>query len=90
MNDDGIPDGANAPCWSPKIGRLFEHDPDAFSRGGEKGAARGKNGLADNEASRFELFILDDGQSKVEEKEETRMLTTPHLCARSQRLLTCA
>jgi hypothetical protein len=33
---------------------------------------------SDNVPDRFELFLLDDGQSKVEHKEETRKLAPFH------------
>ena len=32
---------------------------------------------ADDESDRFELFLLDDGQQKVEYKEETRKTAAP-------------
>jgi hypothetical protein len=67
-----IPDGASAPCWSPKIGALVEHDPNCGLRDNQKDN-RFVGHKADYDADdRFELFLLDDGQSKVEYKEETR------------------
>jgi DNA-directed RNA polymerase II subunit RPB11 len=66
------PDGCTAPCWSPKIGQLVEHNPNCVLRDNQK-TARHVSHKADYDAeSRFELFLLDDGQSKVETKEETR------------------
>ena len=37
-----------------------------------------KDGSSDNVPDRFELFLLDDGQSKVEHKEETRECSPCH------------
>jgi len=70
-----VPDGANAPCWSPKIGALIEHDPNCGLRDASKDN-RFVSHKADHDADyRFELFLLDDGQQKIEYKEETRMST---------------
>jgi hypothetical protein len=67
-----VPDGANAPCWSPKIGQLIEQAPNCGLRDNTK-YHRFVSHKADYDAeNRFELFLLDDGQSKVEYKEETR------------------
>ncbi|QRC93577.1 hypothetical protein JI435_037890 [Parastagonospora nodorum SN15] len=71
-----VPDGATAPCWSPKIGALIEHDPNCGLRDATKDN-RFVSHKADHDAEcRFELFLLDDGQQKIEYKEETRVPNT--------------
>ena len=68
---DRFPDGVSAPCWSPKIGTLVEHHPNCGLRDHSRDN-RYVSHKADHDYDRFELFLLDDGQSKVEYKEETR------------------
>ncbi|KAF2034698.1 RBP11-like subunits of RNA polymerase [Setomelanomma holmii] len=69
---DQLPDAVNAPCWSPRIGTLVAHEPNCGLRDNQKDN-RHVSHKADYDAeNRFELFLLDDGQSKVEWKEETR------------------
>jgi DNA-directed RNA polymerase II subunit RPB11 len=64
-------DGATAPSWNRKIGTLVEHEPNCGLRDGQRNNHHVSH-KADGPANRFELFLLDDGQSKVEHKEETR------------------
>jgi DNA-directed RNA polymerase II subunit RPB11 len=65
------PDGVTAPSWSRKIGTLVEHEPNCGLRDGQRNNHYVSH-KADGPENRFELFLLDDGQSKVEYKEETR------------------
>ncbi|KAH8731358.1 DNA-directed RNA polymerase [Phaeosphaeriaceae sp. PMI808] len=70
------PDGTTAPSWSAKIGQLIEHNPNAGLRDSQKNH-RHVSHKADHDADdRFELFLLDDGQNKVDYKEETRVPNT--------------
>jgi DNA-directed RNA polymerase II subunit RPB11 len=81
-----VPDGATAPCWSPKIGALIEHDPNCGLRDATKDN-RFVSHKADHDAEcRFELFLLDDGQQKIEYKEETRKSTCHHNVPSNTRL----
>jgi hypothetical protein len=53
------------------IGKLVEDDPNCLLRDNRKGNNFIKH-KPDGEENRFELFLLDDGQKKVEWKDETR------------------
>jgi hypothetical protein len=64
--------GTSAPCWSPKIGQLIAHIPNCGLRDNQKDARYVSHKADHDDENRFELFLLDDGQSKVEYKEETR------------------
>jgi hypothetical protein len=65
------PDGVTAPSWNRKIGALVEHEPNCGLRDNQRDNKHVSH-KADGPENRFELFLLDDGQSKVEYKEETR------------------
>ncbi|KAH7077176.1 DNA-directed RNA polymerase [Paraphoma chrysanthemicola] len=73
---DSIPDGANAPCWSPQIGTLVEHQPNCGLRDNNRDNRHVSHKADYDNQNRFELFILDDGERKVEHKEETRVPNT--------------
>ena len=68
------PDGINAPSWSPKVGALVEHNPACGLRDNQKDHRYVSHKADHDYENRFELFLLDDGQQKVEYKEETRKL----------------
>jgi len=69
-----------------KVGRLIEDDPLAVQRDSRKGNHYQQHKADNDYECRFELFLLDDGQKKVEQKDETRTSrslshypTVPHL-----------
>jgi DNA-directed RNA polymerase II subunit RPB11 len=63
-------------AWNPKIGQLVEHCADGGLLREAKKHNRYVSHKADAIEPRFELFLLDEGQQKVETKEETRKLRT--------------
>ena len=68
-------DGATAPCWNHKIGQLIEHNPNCGLRDNQRNNGRVAYKADQDHDFRFELFLLDEGQKKVEWKEETRKPT---------------
>jgi hypothetical protein len=73
----GVPDGTFTPYWSPKIDRRVSQNPSCGIRDNTKNH-RHVSHKADYDAeSRFELYLLSAGESKVEYKEETRKFTRP-------------
>lgn len=58
------------------IGCLVEDDPNCLQRDHRKGNCYISHKADWDDETRFELFLLDEGQQKVEYKEETRK---PHL-----------
>jgi hypothetical protein len=69
-------DGTSATCWSPKIGQLIAHNPNCGLRDNQKDCRHVSHRADHDDENRFELFLLDDGQSKIEYKEETRKYPT--------------
>jgi DNA-directed RNA polymerase II subunit RPB11 len=55
-----------------KVGRLIEDDPLAVQRDSRKRNHYQQHKADNDHEVRFELFLLDDGQQKVEQKDETR------------------
>ena len=58
-----------------KIGKLIEDNPNSTQRDKLKGNCHIEF-KPDAIPNRFELFLLDDGEKKVETKEETRTYTS--------------
>ncbi len=54
------------------IGRLIEDDRNSIQRNHLKGNHYISHRADDDSHDRFELFLLDEGQKKVEWREETR------------------
>lgn len=67
-----------------KVGQLIEDKATCIQRDSLKHNRRIAHKPDDDSEYRFELFLLDDGQKKVEWKDETRKSTTP---PRSQNVL---
>ncbi|KAF1943424.1 RBP11-like subunits of RNA polymerase [Clathrospora elynae] len=61
--------------FSPKIGQLIAENPNCGLRDNQDSRHVSHKADYDHEF-RFELFLLDDGQQKVEEKAETRVPNT--------------
>ncbi|KAF2789500.1 RBP11-like subunits of RNA polymerase [Melanomma pulvis-pyrius CBS 109.77] len=59
-----------------KVGQLIEDNPNAMQRNNLKLNQRIKHKPDYDGETRFELFLLDDGQKKVEWKDETRVPNT--------------
>ena len=56
-----------------RMGQLVEDTPNSFLRDASKGHRDPISHRTDYDGEfRFELFLLDDGQKKVEQKDETR------------------
>lgn len=71
-------DGATKPCWNPKVGKLVAQLPNCGLRDNQKDNRHVSHKADHDWEDRFELFLLDDGQSKVEYKEETRKSYPAH------------
>jgi len=67
--------------FSPKIGQLIEQNPNCGLRDSSKNNRHVSHKADHDDECRFELFLLDEGQQKVEEKAETRKYntTSPHI-----------
>ncbi|EDU41803.1 RNA polymerase II subunit [Pyrenophora tritici-repentis Pt-1C-BFP] len=59
-----------------KTGQLVEHNANSGLRDNKKDNRRVSHKADMGPANRFELFLLDEGQQKVEEKAETRVPNT--------------
>ncbi|KAI4678221.1 uncharacterized protein J4E88_006742 [Alternaria novae-zelandiae] len=62
--------------FSPKIGQLIEQNPNCALRDSSKDNRHVTHKADHDYENRFELFLLDEGQQKVEEKAETRVPNT--------------
>lgn len=58
--------------FSSKIGQLIEENPNCALRDSSKDNRHVTHKADHDYENRFELFLLDEGQQKVEEKAETR------------------
>lgn len=68
----------NKRCASSSVGQLIEDNQNSYLRDNRKGNRHMEHKPDYDNDHRFELFLLDDGQKKVEWKDETRMYHPTH------------